>query len=1028
MIYTNYRMTGKRKLVMATNNAGKLREARAIAGNNLEILSLDDIGFDSDIPENADTLEGNALLKVRAVKKTTDLDVFADDTGLMVDALDGAPGVFSARYAGEECNSDDNIDLLLKNLQGVENRNARFRTCLALSLEGKEHIFEGLCEGSIATQRSGTNGFGYDPVFISEETGKCFAEMSDDEKNAISHRGRAVASMVKWLASLCAFILAFIPANAAISSDWRLYNSFDHNIENIFDTESKTYILAQAQYYYPNLSDNSDKLCYLFCLDKETDELRPYNAQNFLSGSVIKLANYNALKKYLMIVYDNLMIDILYDDGRLFSIPALKNFSTSGTKEVRSISFDTERNRAYLATDFGFLEINDQKHEVAASGIYDVALDYVVRAADYLLVVHDGKILRDKVDSNHISFSDFIETGWEEGDPVLNMMSLSPDKCVFSKKTNGWEYHYMLTFPEGGQQPTCTLIGSFVGATFAENKDGILVTRPSQLVEIERVTGDRKVISRRPGGEDDDMPAGSWDLSEFIYVKPREGVYSLKRSDNDEWNVTRQIIKPNSPSAFRSNFMRYSSRHGMLVNSHGIDQNFGAHLAQNPILLCALQGSDWNHLGIPYFDDSQEMRVTNPCGFAQDPDNPDVFYFGSILNGLIRYDINDYSNTVLHMTRSNDSPSLPGHVSLREPYATWGSVFMTMNPRFDKKGNLIVAHCNTDLKDYKSELWIWTPEKRKASVSAETFQPFKIIKMEGITYSRSSLALPLESASSQNLIPFFVFNSYKEPFVIYDHNGTPEDEADDRKVVVKSLSDSDGTVTYNYLFCAIEDPATGLVWVGSDNGVFTFDPLEQFSNAGSVKRIKVSRNDGTSLADYLLDGISVNDISIDNKGRKWFSLEGGGIVCTSADGRTIIQEISSDDSMLPSDKVYATCYNPESNSLMIATENGLCEYYFSMQSDTQQESDVRAYPNPVRPDYYGWITIDGLEDDCVVKIVDSAGNLIRELGPSSGGKAQWDACNANLDRVASGVYFVLASAGPNGTSFNEVTKILVVKN
>ncbi len=140
-LYTD--MTKKLKLVMATNNAGKLREARAIAGDNLEILSLEDIGYHEDIPETADTLEGNALIKVRAIKDACGLDCFADDTGLLVDALNGAPGVHTARYAGDACNPDDNIDLLLKNLEGVENRRARFCTCVALSLNGEEHLFEG---------------------------------------------------------------------------------------------------------------------------------------------------------------------------------------------------------------------------------------------------------------------------------------------------------------------------------------------------------------------------------------------------------------------------------------------------------------------------------------------------------------------------------------------------------------------------------------------------------------------------------------------------------------------------------------------------------------------------------------------------------------------------------------------------------------------------------------------------------------------------------------------------------------------
>ena len=190
-------MTNKLKLVMATNNAGKLREARAIAGDRLEILSLEDIGYHEEIEETSDSLEGNALIKVRAIKDATGLDCFADDTGLMVDALGGAPGVHTARYAGDACDPDANIDLMLRNLEGAADRRARFRTVVALSLDGEEHTFEGSVEGSIAKERSGSHGFGYDPVFIPEETGVCFAEMSDEAKNAISHRSRALSAMME---------------------------------------------------------------------------------------------------------------------------------------------------------------------------------------------------------------------------------------------------------------------------------------------------------------------------------------------------------------------------------------------------------------------------------------------------------------------------------------------------------------------------------------------------------------------------------------------------------------------------------------------------------------------------------------------------------------------------------------------------------------------------------------------------------------------------------------------------------------
>ncbi|MDE6785746.1 MAG: RdgB/HAM1 family non-canonical purine NTP pyrophosphatase, partial [Muribaculaceae bacterium] len=308
-------MTKTRKLVMATNNAGKLREARAIAGDRLEILSLKDIGFDQDIEETADSLEGNALIKVRAIKDACGLDCFADDTGLMVDALGGAPGVHTARYAGDDCNPDKNIDLMLKNMEGVADRNARFCTCVALSIDGEEHLFEGSVEGEIATERSGSHGFGYDPIFIPKETGVCFAEMTDEAKNAISHRGRAITAMMRWLGAICICLFSIIEAKAVVSTDWRLFNTFDDKVEKIFDTPDKTYILAQAQLYDASQVDNNEKLMFLFAIDKETDELRHYNAQNFLSRSVIKAANYNAIRNYLMIVYDDFTIDLLHDDG-----------------------------------------------------------------------------------------------------------------------------------------------------------------------------------------------------------------------------------------------------------------------------------------------------------------------------------------------------------------------------------------------------------------------------------------------------------------------------------------------------------------------------------------------------------------------------------------------------------------------------------------------------------------------------------------------------------------------------------------
>ena len=189
----------KKKFVFATNNAHKLEEVTAILGNKIELLSMKDINCHADIPETADTLEGNALLKARYIFENYKLDCFADDTGLEVEALNGAPGVYSARYAGDAHNSEAHMKKLLQDMEGIENRKAQFRTVFALIINGKEHLFEGIVKGEITKHRHGTSGFGYDPVFIPEGYTQTYAEMGNELKNKISHRALATNKLCNFL-------------------------------------------------------------------------------------------------------------------------------------------------------------------------------------------------------------------------------------------------------------------------------------------------------------------------------------------------------------------------------------------------------------------------------------------------------------------------------------------------------------------------------------------------------------------------------------------------------------------------------------------------------------------------------------------------------------------------------------------------------------------------------------------------------------------------------------------------------------
>lgn len=189
-----------KKIVFATNNKHKLDEIRKILSDKFEIVSLRDIGCDVDIPETGDTLEDNALMKAKYVKKHFGLDCFADDTGLEVDALNGAPGVHSARYAdGTDHDSNANMDKLLRELGNNNNRKARFRTVIALLFNGDTHLFDGIVNGHIIYERHGTEGFGYDPIFVPEGYEQSFAELGMEIKNQISHRARAVNKLATFL-------------------------------------------------------------------------------------------------------------------------------------------------------------------------------------------------------------------------------------------------------------------------------------------------------------------------------------------------------------------------------------------------------------------------------------------------------------------------------------------------------------------------------------------------------------------------------------------------------------------------------------------------------------------------------------------------------------------------------------------------------------------------------------------------------------------------------------------------------------
>ena len=360
------------KIVFATNNQHKLDEVRNILGDGFEIVSLADIGCHEDIPETGETLEDNALQKAQYVYDHYHVSCFADDTGLEVDALDGAPGVHTARYAslGQpesvqqqlDHDSEANTRRLLRELEGKQNRNARFRTVIAL-IEKRDvcpcgctsikqiHRFEGIVEGEIATEKRGDKGFGYDPVFIPEDYGKTFAELGVDIKNQISHRARATQKLAKYLSSLLLFCLfAFLPFHVhAQVGTWHNYLAY-HDVQQIQAAGNDLFVLASNNLYQYNKQDQS---------------IYTYDKVNGMSDTNIALIRWCQQAKRLVAVYSNTNIDLIETNGNVTNISDVYNKIITGEKTVNNITIDGHY--AYLACGFGIVKLNVKDAEISES-------------------------------------------------------------------------------------------------------------------------------------------------------------------------------------------------------------------------------------------------------------------------------------------------------------------------------------------------------------------------------------------------------------------------------------------------------------------------------------------------------------------------------------------------------------------------------------------------------------------------------------------------------------------------------------
>ncbi|MDE5868705.1 MAG: T9SS type A sorting domain-containing protein, partial [Muribaculaceae bacterium] len=801
--------------------------------------------------------------------------------------------------------------------------------------------------------------------------------------------------MKKKILLILGILMAFMGGLRA--EQWKLHPTYANYLDRIIDTPKYTWLLSSNQQYVSFAETFAMHTRSLFRYDKSSKETEWMSIQNKLSSPVVVAAEYNFDKGYLMVCYSDGDIDMLYDDGKVVNVPGLKVAEASVSKGINSITFIPGSDEVYLGTSFGFITVNDKKGEIGTSRVFDRNFDCAVKFGDKIILGDAGGLYSVDLHGNQLS----PLTGLTD----IKKFVISGDKLyVEGRVPSGSAVSYISL-----SDPTMTVNPYFVAPVtdLEQAKEGILVNTVVEMYILDKEGGVKRYFKPEAAYG---KRTGGYDGRSFWVDNGFKGVAKIEGSPEDtNWKNSGDVILPNASNTYKSPVMAYSDRYGMLVRNPGFDYNFYNVLAYPGDLISGLKGNLWT----PYsttvrLPDTNTFYVSNPNGLAIDPNDKDMVYCGSVLYGILRLNLSDPSKSLRLGLHNDEAAGQPGFIGIvdapagdgLEHFAPFGP------PAFDNNGYMWIPYY--DVNRSKEEIWYWSPEDRKASTSASNYRPLKKLEFNNITGSNASSILPLKHSANKNILVVAVGTA--NTLTVVNHNGTLENPRDDKSYTFsKNLYDQDGnTYSVDYYRTLFEDPATGNVWVGSDNGVFYFNPRE-LPTAGDSKvtRVKVSRNDGTNYADYLLDGVSINQIAHDNQGRKWFATKGGGITVTTSSGTQVVRTYTSENSELPSDNVYAVCYNPDNNSMMISTDAGLAELFLSgASSGGDDDSDVTIYPNPVRPDYYGYVNIEGLEDGALVKITDNAGNLIKELGFADGGSARWDVTNLNNKRVRSGVYYV----------------------
>lgn len=807
------------------------------------------------------------------------------------------------------------------------------------------------------------------------------------------------------LSLIIAMLAGCIPAAAQNDEGrWTSLPNLGYTFEKVVEGNSDMYAISNGKLFSRSLDGD--------------DETYIYSSANKLSDNDISNIFYNPAGKYLLIAYSNGNIDLLYDDGSVANLPDIKDAVISAGHGVNNAWFGN--GRIYLATDFGMAIYDDKKLEVIDSGIYNIKASNVFTMGDYLVLISDRTVYYAPADMRHYSFDSFKEL-WKPW--CYSIAPISDTRLVYNHSGGihfldidfaGGKYtigasrdiadgQIMLAEDRLTTQPDGSIVFYSTDKLYAMDADGI-----HTLAAIPEALRGSDIFPGRGAGSvwtADRDGVARYDLSgtepEVLMQPFRPHALVLNEVAHFAWNpdATRLYMVRHTPSQYLPDTQ--------VDDYEGISQVNAFDVSTGRIYDLSVHNFDPSPYTATMANRQQTAGWDGLVGGASnvciDPDDPSIYY--QAFNSEPYFVVKDGEVLTAFNTSNCYTGSSRGYsISL------------------DPAGNLWLARGHADSP---KPSFLVLPAAKRRNLEQVNSADFKSFVSPGFKPTRD---VSLLFCRHSNMM-FITAGARNTGMYAVDTKGTYDVFTDDKTVLHSNFADNDGHSLDDGRFpFAIEDKR-GWVWFCSDQGPLVLkDPTEALELGFTFHRPVVPRNDGTPYGDYLLGGVKVLGIAVDPSDRKWMATESDGVYLVSADGTEIIKHFTTHNSPLPSNTVYTVTCNPATNKVYMGTSDGLYIYDSDSAPAAEDFSNVYAYPNPVRPDFTGYITIAGLKENSLVKIADVAGNVFYQTR-SEGGMATWDGCNRSGERVRTGVYFVFVSEGddtPGTSASGAVAKIMVV--